>query len=119
MASFEHYCERSDAAEAALFNLAAFGHLSGENRARMGWPNRVRIRALHLLGEDVTAQLIADEFAVRRHLRNPDRPTVEIPQQRKPHPLEQLQSRRAARTDRASVRSPHSGSEIPYSGDVR
>lgn len=119
MASFEHYCERSDAAEAALFNLALFGHLSGENRARMGWPMSRRILAFQLSGENVTAQMIADEVAVRRHLLHPDPPTAEIPHQRKPHPSEVLRMTQARRADRDSGRNPHGRSEIPYSGDVR
>lgn len=60
--SFEHYCKRSDDAEAALRNLALFGHLSGENRARMGWPNSVRIRALLLSGENLAAQMLAEQL---------------------------------------------------------
>jgi len=115
MGGFDHYCDRSDAAEAALWNLAAFGHLSGENRARMGWPRSVRIRAHLLSGDDVTAVQLADDHAMRLRALHPDRPTSVIPQQRKPHPLEELRSRQAARADRRGGRDPHGG-EIPYSG---
>ena len=112
MAGFEHYCDRSDNAEAALRNLALFSHLSGENRARMGWPDSVRIAALRLCGEFLRADLLAMEGAKRSHQRAQ---TAEIPQQRKPHPLEELRSRRT-RGDRRGVHSPHSKSDIPYSG---
>lgn len=101
MAGFEHYCARSDDAEAALRNLCLFGHLSGENRARMGWPVAVRIRALRLSGCHLHADLIAiDEAKHASHRAQ----TITIPAQRKPHPLEVLKTKRAGRN------------EIPYSG---
>src|SRR5688500_11629944 len=113
---FAHFCDRSDAAEAALFNLALFGHLSGENRARMGWPRWVRIRAHLLSGDDVTAVQLADDHAMRLRALHPDRPTAEIPHQRRPHPLEELRSRQAARAER---RVPRDGVRDSLQRDVR
>lgn len=101
MSGFEHYCGRSDAAEAALFNLAAFGHLSGENRARMGWPESVRIRAFTLSGDDVTAQRLADVAAARMRRQRPEGSPVGIPEQRQPSDGERIVTR--------SRKSPHWG----------
>ena len=112
MSGYEHVCQNSEDREAEARNLAIFSHLSGENRARMGWPDSVRIFALRLSGEFLRADLLAMEGAKRSHQRAR---TVEIPQQRKPHPLEELRSRRT-RGDRRGVHSPHSRSDIPYSG---
>ena len=106
--SFEHYCRRSDDAEAALRNLALFGHLSGENRARMGWPDSVRVRALLLSGEDSTAQRLADTYLLR--LRRPSS-AVEIPQQRKPIETRSRKSHHWGDLNARYVRP-----ETPYSG---
>lgn len=101
MAGFEHYCQLSEDREAEARNLAWFSHLSGENRARMGWPVAVRIRALRLTGCHLHADLIAiDEAKHASHRAQ----TISIPAQRKPHPLEVLKTKRASRN------------EIPYSG---
>lgn len=116
MAGFEHFCQRSEDREAEARNLAWFSHLSGENRARMGWPRHVRIRAYLLSGEDTVAMQLADDYAMRIRALHPDRATVEIPHQRKPHPAEVLLLDQARRADRRAGRNPHSQSEIPYSG---
>lgn len=85
MTVHEHGCQRSDDAEAAVRNLAMFGHLSGINRARLGFPTAWRIQALRLRGEYVSAALIADELARERMH---EYRAVEIPHQRQPHPSE-------------------------------
>lgn len=112
MGGFEHYCDRSESAEAALFNLAAFGHLSGENRARMGWPKSVRIRALLLSGENVAAQMLAEQLT----------PTVvspltavadRIPQPRTPPPIE-TRPRKSRHWGPLDTR--YQRRDIPYSG---
>lgn len=95
MTGYEHSCQRSEDRESEARNLALFSHLSGENRARMGWPVAVTIRALHLSGQHLRAELVALEEARRAHHRAA---VVEIPRQRKPHPLDELQARRGART---------------------
>lgn len=82
MAGFEHYCQQAEDREAEARNLAWFSHLSGDNRARMGWPIDRLILALQLSGETFKARLLTDELAHRLRERNPDRPIPEIPHQR-------------------------------------
>lgn len=108
MFGFEHSCQRSEDAEAAARNLALFSHLSGENRARMGWPDSVRLRALMLTGEDVTAQRLADTYLDRLR-RGPQR--IEIPQQRKPIETRSRKTHHWGQLDKRYGRP-----EIPYSG---
>lgn len=96
MSGYEHVCQSSEDREAEARNLAWFSHLSGENRARMGWPDSVRIFALRLSGEYLRADLLAMEGAKRSHHRAQ---TIEIPQQRKPHPLELHRASRAKRAE--------------------
>jgi hypothetical protein len=109
--SFEHYCRRSDDAEAALRNLALFGHLSGENRARMGWPRSVRIRAYLLSGEDSVAMQLADDYAMRLRALRPDRPSPEIPHQREP-----FETRTRKTHHWGDLSSRYARNETPYSG---
>lgn len=90
MSGFEHACQRSEDDEAVIRNLAIFSHLSGENRARMGWPASVMIFALRLAGDVLHAELLAMEEARRSHHRAR---VVAIPHQRKPHPLESRKPR--------------------------
>lgn len=80
-----HHCQRSDDLAAEFRNLCLFGHLSGANRARMGYPVSRRIQALRLQGREVAAQILTDETARQLMVG----PIVSIPAQRTPHPSEQ------------------------------
>jgi hypothetical protein len=100
MSGFDHSCQRAEDAEAVIRNLALFSHLSGENRAQMGWPVAVSVFAFRITGHPVQAELLALEEARREHRRAA---VLEIPHQRKPHPLDELNARRT-RSDNRSGR---------------
>lgn len=89
-----HACQRSDDAENALHMLSLLGHLSGDNRARIGYPLPAVIQALRLQGKEWAAQDL--EFAAARRARL-DAESLPIPTQRGPHPLEQRRARQEGR----------------------
>lgn len=111
MAGFEHFCQRSEDREAEARNLAWFSHLSGDNRARMGWPRHVRIRAYLLSGEDTVAMQLADDYAMRIRALHPDRPSPEIPHQREP-----LETRTRKTHHWGDLDKRYGRSDVPYSG---
>lgn len=81
-----HSCQRSDDAEATVWMLSLLGHLSGDNRARIGgWPVWEIAQALRLMGKEWAAQDL--EFAAARRARQ-ESEALPIPTQRPPHPLE-------------------------------
>jgi hypothetical protein len=80
-----HECQRSDEDGAALWALTLFGHLSGDNRAQLGYPLQTRIQALRLSGEKWLADDL--EFALAKRASQ-EAGALPIPEQRRPHPLE-------------------------------